>query len=180
MRILKIVGLTLLSLLAILLIAGIFVSKEIQLSREITINQPSEVVYDYLRYLKNQDNWSVWSLMDPNQKLTYTGTDGTVGFISAWDGEKTGKGQQEIINLVPSERIETKLKFIEPFPSESDAVLTVTALDPQTSAVSWGFYTKSPYPFNVLMLFFNIEEGVGKDYEQGLQNLKTLLENQQE
>lgn len=176
MRILKIVGLVLLSLMVILLVGGLFVPKEVQLSREITINKPSAVVYDYLRFLKNQDNWSVWSLMDPNQKLTYTGTDGTVGFISSWEGEKTGKGQQEIVNLVPGERIETKLKFLEPWESESDAVLEVAAIDAQTTKVTWGFYTKSPYPMNVLTWMFDIEAGVGNDYQEGLKNLKAQLE----
>ena len=31
----------------------------------ITINQPKKTVFDYIRMLKNQDNFSVWAKMDP-------------------------------------------------------------------------------------------------------------------
>ena len=51
--------------------------------------------------------------MDPDMKKTYRGTDGTVGFVSAWDSEKddVGKGEQEIIKITDGERIDYELRF---------------------------------------------------------------------
>lgn len=32
---------------------------------------------------------------------------------------------------------------------------------------------------NIMLAFMNMDEMIGKDFEQGLNNLKTILENQQ-
>jgi len=34
-----------------------------------------------------------------------------------------------------------------------------------------------PYPMNAMMLFMNMEESIGNDFEQGLLNLKRLVES---
>ncbi|WP_254500404.1 hypothetical protein, partial [Salmonella enterica] len=71
------------------------------MEREITINKSRQEVYDYIKYLKNQNNFSKWAKMDPAMKTEFRGTDGTVGFVSAWESAKkdVGKGEQEIKNL---------------------------------------------------------------------------------
>ncbi len=35
-----------------------------------------------------------------------------------------------------------------------------------------------PRPMNLMLLFFDLEDAIGNDYETGLANLKDLLENQ--
>jgi hypothetical protein len=42
--------------------------------------------------------------------------------------------------------------------------------------VAWGFTSKTPWPFNVFMLFFNMENAVGKDFDEGLSNMKKMIE----
>jgi hypothetical protein len=34
-----------------------------------------------------------------------------------------------------------------------------------------------PRPMNLTLLFFDLEDAIGRDYETGLANLKQLLEN---
>jgi len=87
MKALKIIGLALVGIIAIALIAGLFIDGKYALEREITINKPKQEVYDYVKYLKNQNNFSVWAKTDPAMKKEFKGEDGTVGFISAWDSE---------------------------------------------------------------------------------------------
>src|SRR6478736_279635 len=98
MKILKKIAIVLVALIAILLIVALFVKKDFKVEREIVINKPKKEVFDYIRFIKNQDHYSKWAMMDPNMKKTYTGTDGTVGFISAWESENknVGTGEQEI------------------------------------------------------------------------------------
>ena len=87
-------------IIAIPFVVALFVSKEYATERQITINKPETEVFSYIRQLKNQDNYSVWAMADPNMKTEFTGTDGTPGFIYAWDGnDKAGKGEQEIKGL---------------------------------------------------------------------------------
>ena len=88
----------LVTLVLILLMVALVVKNEYAVEREISIKQPKEKIFNYLKLLKNQDNFSKWALMDPNMEKEYRGTDGTVGFVSAWDSNEknVGKGEQEI------------------------------------------------------------------------------------
>src|SRR5689334_21627878 len=85
-------------ILAIFLLVALFVSKNYKVERAIAINKPVNEVFDYIRYQKNQDQYNKWIMRDPNARKAYTGTDGTVGFIYAWesDSKHVGKGEQEI------------------------------------------------------------------------------------
>lgn len=180
MKILKRVIIAIAIIIAIPLIAALFIKKEYSVERQITILKPKQEVFDFIKYLKNQDLYSVWATADPNMKTSHTGIDATVGFESAWDSQdkNVGKGSQIITNIVEGERIDTKLRFIEPFESEDDAYLATEAIDENTTLVKWGFNGKFPYPLNIMRLFMNMEEMLGGDLEKGLENLKTLLESE--
>ena len=91
-----------LGLIVLLLILAVFLKKEYTVVREISISKPKLIVFDYLKQLKNQNNFSKWAMMDPNMKKEYKGTDGTVGFVSSWESEQknVGKGEQEIKKII--------------------------------------------------------------------------------
>lgn len=146
--------------------------------REIIINKPKAEVFEYIKFLRNQDNYSKWNMMDPDMKKTYKGTDGTIGFISAWESkmENVGAGEQEIVNMIDGERIDMKLRFKVPFESQNDAYMITEDMSNNQTKVKWGFKGAFPYPFNLMGLFMDMEKAVGGDLEVGLQNLKNLLE----
>jgi len=75
-------------LIALLLIVALFIKNDYSVEREITINKPRQEVFDYVKLLKNQDHYSKWVMTDPGMKKDFTGTDGTVGFVYAWDSQK--------------------------------------------------------------------------------------------
>jgi hypothetical protein len=116
--------------------------------------------------------------MDPNMKKTYTGTDGTVGFISAWesDNKDVGKGEQEIIKITEGERIDFELRFLEPFQATEPAFMTTVSIAQDETKVVWGFQGHMDYPMNLMFLFMDFETMIGNDLETGLENLKTILE----
>lgn len=145
-------------------------------SRTIEVRQAPEAVFDYLKYLKNQDDWSPWGKRDPHMKKGFRGTDGTVGAVSTWEGNKqVGAGEQEITRIVPGQRIESKLRFLKPWKSTSDAYLEV---EPAAggSLVRWGFRGSNGFPMRLMMLFMSMDKMVGKDFEEGLATLKAKLE----
>lgn len=169
----------LLTIIAVLVIIGLIAPTNYAVEREIAINKPKAEVFEYVKSLKNQDNWSVWSKRDPNIKKTFRGQDGTVGFISAWEGnDEVGKGEQEITKIIDGERIDSDLRFEKPFESISPTYLITESVSDNETKVKWGFSGKSPFPLNIMMLFMNIEESIGKDFDDGLTNLKGILENQ--
>lgn len=166
-----------LGLIAIFLITAFFMPKDYAVEREILINKPKSVVFAYLKQLKNQDNWSVWMKLDPNIKKTSTGTDGTVGYTARWEGNKdVGIGEQEITKIDDGYRIDTELRFKEPFESTSDAYMITDSIGANQTKVRWGFTGVMPFPMNAMLPFMGMEESVGKDFSDGLKNLKGILE----
>ncbi len=165
-------------IIAIPLVVALFVKKDYVVEREIIINKPKAEVFEYIKFLRNQDNYSKWNMMDPDMKKTYQGTDGTIGFISAWESkmENVGAGEQEIVNMIDGERIDMKLRFKVPFESQNDAYMITEDMSNNQTKVKWGFKGAFPYPFNLMGLFMDMEKAVGGDLEVGLQNLKNLLE----
>jgi hypothetical protein len=178
MKILKTTLFVILGIVALCLIVALFVKKDYAVEKEIVINQPKSVVFDYIKMLKNQNNFSVWAKMDPAMKKEFRGTDGTVGFVSAWDSENgnVGKGEQEIKNIVDGERVDYNLHFIKPFESSSDAYMITESVDSTHTKVKWGFEGKMAYPTNLMLVVMDMNEAIGKDFSTGLANLKGLLE----
>jgi len=178
MKIIKYIVVALGILLAALLLMGLFLPKEYTVSRQVRINRSKVEVFDYVRLLKNQHYYSVWWKMDPNQVTTYTGEDGTVGFIAAWKSEldSVGSGEEEIVAIQEGERIEYALRFKEPFESNASSNMIFTATDSNSTTLTWNFKGDMSYPFNVMQLFMSMEDMLGKDIEQGLNNVKAILE----
>jgi hypothetical protein len=166
-------------LLALVLITAALVKKDYQVQRSLSINRPKADVFDFIRYLKNQDAFSVWARIDPAMKKDYSGTDGTPGFTSAWDSEnkKAGKGSQTITKITEGERIDSILHFIKPFEGKADAFMSTKEMAPNETNITWGISSAMKYPMNIMLLFMNMDNMMGKDMEGGLQNLKALLEN---
>lgn len=167
-------------LVTVPLILALFVDKEFNVEREITIERPLETVFDYIRYVRNHQNFAVWNEMDPDMQINFQGTDGEVGLIYSWHGnEEVGRGEQETTAVYENERIEYVLRFFEPFESEADAFFTTSAVGENRTRVTWGFSSEMPYPMNLLMLVFDLEENIGKDYDKGLEKLKAILESEE-
>ena len=180
MKILKKILIGLVGIVALLLIVALFVKKEYSVEREVVIGKPTADVFAYVKFIKNQNNYSVWNMKDPNSKMEYTGTDGTVGFISSWDSEMedVGKGEQEIKGITEGSRIDMELRFKKPFEATDYAYMSTEAAGENQTKVKWGFNGKMPYPMNLMLLCMNMDNMLGKDLETGLLNLKNILEKQ--
>lgn len=129
MKILKKIFIFLIGLIALLLIIALFIPNEYKVTHTVTINKPQKEVYDYVKILKNQEQWSTFIEADPNVKITYSGTDGTVGATQSWNGnDDVGEGSQTITNM-NGERIDIKLHFIRPFEGDNMAASIIKAVD---------------------------------------------------
>jgi hypothetical protein len=164
-------------IIALYLILSLIAPKKYHVFRNIEVNKPLPEVFNFIKYVKNQDHWSPWDHKDPDMKKEYSGEDGEVGFISRWKGNKqVGEGEQEITVIYENERMESQLRFLKPWKSESDAYIKVEEINASTTKVTWGFSGENKPPGNVFMLFFNMDKVVGKDFEEGLAALKKYLE----
>ena len=166
-------------LVLVFIVLMLIAPKEYKVERSTIINKTNAEVFNYLKFLKNQDSWAPWANIDPDMEKTYTSTDGEVGFISAWKSnhKKVGHGEQEITKIVDGQRIDTELRFLKPFKSTSNGYLLLDDVDGGTK-VTWGFEGEMKPPMNIMMLFMNMEKSAGSDFETGLQNLKEILEKE--
>lgn len=176
MTILKYILLTIVAIIALLLIIALFINSKFQVESKITIDQPKQVVFDYLRHLKNQNHYSKWRQIDPDMKKNYRGEDGTVGFVYAWESEmkNAGVGEEEITAIVEGERIETEIRFKEPFASTDQSYMITENSNEKSTEVTFGYNGKMKYPANLLIPVF--KNKIGNDMKDNLQALKSLLE----
>lgn len=160
------------------LLLALVLPKDYGVSREIVISQPVPVVFSYIKHLKNQDNYSTWSMKDPDMQKSYRGEDGTVGFVAAWDSShrEVGKGEQEITAIVENERLDVALRFFEPFEGNDEAYMITTPVSDTETKVVWGFQGHMAYPMNLMLLVMDMEKLLGSELQIGLVNLKAVLE----
>jgi hypothetical protein len=179
-KVLLYLGLGVIAILILALVIAIFVKKDYAVERSVTIARSKQDVFDYVRFLKNQDQFSVWAKIDPDMKKEYRGTDGTVGFVSGWASENkhAGRGEQEIVKIADGERIDYVIRFYEPMQSTDNAYLSFKAVNDNATDVKWGFYGNMKYPMNLMLVFMDMDAMLGKDLEGGLTNLKKILESE--
>jgi len=179
MSILSIIVVVLAAIIAIPLIVALFLKKEYRIEERITINQPTPTVFNYIRFVKNQEHYSKWVMTDPNMQKTLTGTDGTVGFIYAWNSEDkgVGQGEQQITALVENKKMNSEVRFIKPFEGTGHVTMLTDSKGATETEVTWSMEGKSKYPMNFMNLFLG--KVLHKDMQISLQNLKNKLEKKQ-
>ena len=166
-------------ILVLLIILSLIATKSYHVFRSIELDQPTDKVWNHLKYLKKQQEWSPWARKDPNMDQKFTGIDGEVGAVSYWNGNKdVGEGEQEITKVIDGKRIEQDLRFLKPYKSQSDCYMDLEELEGNRSKVTWGFTGNNKFPMSIMMLFMSMDKMVGKDFEQGLKNLKSNSNSQ--
>jgi hypothetical protein len=165
------------AIVAILLIVALFMSKAMTIEQSIVIDKPKQYVFDYIKFVKNQDNFSVWNMTDPDMTKTYKGTDGEVGFVYAWDSTKkknVGAGEQEIKAIDEGKSVRFELRFSRPMADVAKAQITTETITANQTRVQWGFYSQMKYPMNLMKPI--IKNMLDKDLETGVATLKSVLE----
>ncbi|MBK7568347.1 MAG: SRPBCC family protein [Bacteroidetes bacterium] len=179
MNIAIIILIAIVAIIAIPLIIALFVKKDYTVEKEILINKDKNAVFDYIKHIKNQDQYSVWVMMDPNSKRTYTGTDGTAGFVYQWESEnkKVGHGIQTITKVNEGEKIEFLLHFLKPFEGKAHGYMSAETIADGQTKVKWGFKSSMKYPSNFMLLIMDLPKMLGNDMMVSLVNLKKVLES---
>jgi len=169
----------LLGILVIALVAAVMlVSPDFAVEREVVINKPRTEVFEYAKNLRNQNEWGPWFKRDPAMKQDFTGTDGAAGFTSKWESKdpEVGKGEKGIKPVVPNERIDSELRLNKPFASTANVKMTFEDAEANQTKVKWGFSGSMPRPMNIFLLLVDMNDAVGKDFQDGLTTMKGILE----
>ena len=166
------------ALVAVLLAIAAFTKRNYTIIREIVIHKPKQQVFDYIKHFKHQPEYSKWLLLDPDTKIDYRGNDGEPGFILAFNSknQKAGKGEQEIKKIIPGEKVEYELRFLEPFQFVATGYTSTDSIAENQTGVKWVYNSGMKYPMNFLLLFMDMEKIIGKDAEETLLNMKRKIE----
>ena len=162
-------------IIGLLLIIALFMKREHYVKREIIINAPRQKVFDFLRLLKNQDEFNKHAMAGPDRKREFKGTDGTVGYIYAWSGNKdAGVGEKEIKNIIEGKKIETEIRFVKPMRAIASMIMETESLSDDQTKVYWSNAGTLKYPVNIMIPM--MEKHVAKDMDISLSTLKNILE----
>src|SRR5436190_23452647 len=71
-------------MIALLLIFGLFMRRQHYVKREIIIHAPRQKVFDYIKLLRNQDEFNKHAMAGPDRNREFKGTDGTIGYVYSW------------------------------------------------------------------------------------------------
>ena len=163
-------------LIALLLIIALFMKREHYVRREIIINAPRQKVFDYVKLLKNQDKFNKHAMAGPDREREYKGTDGTVGFIYAWKGNKNaGEGEKEIKNIIEGKKIEAQIRFVKPMAATASIIMETESLPDDQTKLSWSNAGTLKYPINIMIPI--MEKMLPKEMDSSLSTLKNILEN---
>jgi len=162
-------------IIVLLLLIALFMKKEHYVKREIIINASRQKVFDYIKLLKNQDEFNKNAMAGPDRKREFKGTDGTVGYIYAWSGDKNaGVGEKEIKNIIDGKRIEAEIRFVKPMRVSASIIMETESLSDNQTRVSWSNAGILKYPLNIMIPM--MEKHVAKDMDSSLSTLKDILE----
>jgi hypothetical protein len=146
-----------------------------RVERTASIKAPPEKIHPFLNDFRQQVVWSPWEKKDPAMKRAFSGAKSGKGSVYEWEGNKDiGKGRIEITESSPSQ-ITMKLDFLEPFEAHNMAEFTL-APKGETTDVTWAIFGPMPYMSKVLTMFCDMDSMIGKEFEAGLADLKTLAE----
>jgi len=149
-----------------------------KIERSIVINTYATTIYNELIKLENFNKFSVWSQQDSTAVYTMAETDGTVGASTSWKGspEISGEGKIVIKALEPNRKVVHQLNFTQPKKGTAESVFVLNETNKATTTVTWTFNMATPRPWNIFNLFYSLDKQMGKDFEDGLTAMKTMIE----
>lgn len=151
---------------------------EFRIARSATIAAPANEVFAQVNSFHKWDDWSPWAKLDPNAKNSFDGPDEGEGAVFSWSGnEEVGEGSMTIVESRPHELIRIKLEFVKPFEDTSDVEFDFQPQGEQT-AVTWTMHGKNNFVSKAMCLFMDMDEMIGGKFDEGLANLKNVVETE--
>jgi len=168
-----------LAAVAVLSILGLAATKPgaFHIERKAAIAAPPATVFAVVNDLHRWSEWSPWEKMDPNMKKTYAGPESGVDASYGWAGnDKVGEGRMTITESQADSRVGIRLEFLKPWQSTNQVAISLAPAGEGTEVV-WAMDGTNNYMAKVFSVFMNMDQMIGKDFEAGLTNLKTLAES---
>lgn len=163
-----------LGLIALLLIIASVLPGRYHVEKTAIIARNVAEVMDKVANLNHYAAWNPWQQSDPGAVGTISGTPKTIGHSYAWKGKKVGEGSLSLRDI-DTKHVHFTLEFIKPFKSIASDDWMFEEWGNDETKVTWSNNGSLPFPI-ARLIGPGLIKTLNKQFETGLQNLKTLCE----
>lgn len=151
---------------------------EYRVERSAVIKSTPEAAFEQVNTLRNWDAWSPWAKVDPNAKISYSDAESGVGASFSWAGNnEVGEGKLTITDSLPAQQVTYDLEFVKPFAGISSAEFRFLTHE-QGTKIIWSMWGSNSFFAKAIGLFIDCDKMIGDKFEEGLSNLRNVLEQQ--
>lgn len=174
-------GMMILAVVALLIVAflGYVTTRpsELRVERKARMRAAPGRIFGELNDFRKWTGWSPWEKMDPALTREYLGAREGKGAAYAWKGNaKVGEGKMEILESTPPVTLRIQLDFIKPFRSRNLTTFTLMP-DGEFTELTWAMRGPATFMTKLMGVFMDFDKAIGKDFEQGLANLRGVVED---
>jgi hypothetical protein len=149
------------------------------IARTVKMAAPASAIFPHINDMREWIAWSPWEKLDPTMRRKYEGAESGVGSVYSWVGDKNvGEGRCTITESRPHELVRMRLEFARPFKATNGAEFILTPEGDQT-AVTWAMTGERNFMFKAMNLVMSMDKMCGGAFEQGLNDLKEIVEGEQ-
>ena len=143
--------------------------------RSVSIKAEPERVFPLINDLRQMNTWNPFVLNDPKVNGQYSGPTSGTGAAYDFQGPKSGTGRIEINTANAPSKIAMRLAMIKPLRCDNTVEFM---LEPKgkSTVVTWAMSGRTSLMGKVMGVCFNMDKMVGKSFEEGLGNLKAIVE----
>ena len=165
------------AIVVVLVIVVAMQPSDFKVERSATMRAPAPAAFAQVNDFQNWREWSPWEKVDPALKRQYEGPKAGTGAVYAWQGNNdVGEGRMTITDSRPGELVRIKLEFFKPFPATNQAEFSFKPAGPESTAVTWTMTGQNNFLSKAICLFVNMDKMVGGMFEQGLNQMKSVVE----
>lgn len=149
---------------------------ECRVERSATVAAPPDVVFAQVNDFHAWGAWSPWAKRDPAMKTTFAGAPSGVGAEYGWAGnDDVGEGKMTISASTPGKDLAIHVEYTRPFPATNETTFAFTPVGDKTE-VKWSMVVQNNFMMKGISIFMDMDKMVGKDFERGLGELKSVAE----
>ena len=164
---------------AIVLLVHVYrMPDDFTISRKVVIVGTPDKVFEHVNNLHKWNDWSPWIKSDSDSAAVFSGPESGYGASMSWaGGPQVGEGRMTLTKSVPTDNIFFTLDVNKPFPMSSTEEFHFMNQGENT-VVSWTIYGVYDFKGKFMSVFFDPDRLVGRQFEQGLINLKDVVEKE--
>jgi hypothetical protein len=149
---------------------------EFRVERRLRIAATPDQLWPLVGELRGFNRWNPYERKDPLIKTNYSGPAAGIGSHYAWQSDKVGTGSMEVTGQQPGRAVQMKLDFLKPFEAHNQAEFALQPLADGATEVRWTMAGPANFVSKLMGVFINMDQMVGRDFEDGLQNLRQIAE----